>query len=93
VEDLGFVTPCFVWVGQLDRDSYGVVRFEDQMQRVHRLMYKRSFFLEPDMTIDHLCHTHTDCRAGLDCRHRACVRVCHMEPVSLSENRLRGRRW
>jgi hypothetical protein len=44
------------------------------------------------MTIDHRCHSESDCRAGRDCPHRRCIEPAHLRLLTLEEN-LESRRY
>jgi hypothetical protein len=76
---LGF---CVVWLGNTDRDGYGLFHVSLERRRV----YAHRFALEhfggkpiPDgMQVDHLC------------RVRNCVRPDHLDIVTSRENTLRG---
>lgn len=60
---------------------------------IHRWSYEHHVGPIPDgHQIDHLCHTaDTACPGGRDCPHRRCVNPRHLEPVTITENVLRGR--
>lgn len=70
------------WTGFLDRDGYGQISLggkKGKTVRVHRWAYEH--FVGPipaGFVIDHLC------------RNRACANAEHMEPVTPTENTLRG---
>ena len=69
---------CWNWTATKMWNGYGVIGHEGKNVLAHRV----AWFLEcgewPKQTIDHLC------------RNRACVRVSHMEDISMKENILRG---
>lgn len=70
---------CWVWTKCCDQDGYGLVWFDGQMRRAHRIIYEILVGPIPDgLDIDHLC------------RVRACVNPDHMEPVAHGENIRRG---
>lgn len=83
-------TNCWIWTGGGHGDGYG--RFavsHSSTVYAHRWAYG-SLVGPTDLTLDHLCHTHSDCPGGYDCEHRRCVNPLHLEPVTLAENVRRG---
>lgn len=71
VEDRGYETPCWIWLGAHTDDGYG--KFKAKL--AHRVYYERYIGPIPEgLTIDHLCRV-TDC-----------VNPEHMEPVTNLEN-------
>ena len=75
-EDRGYDTPCFVWMGEKDKDGYGRIKRNGKYVQVH-------WVLKGDppkgMDADHLCHQ------------RDCIRPSHIEHVSRSVNTQRRR--
>lgn len=70
---------CWAWLGGLNRDGYGHMRFGGTKWRAHRASYEMHVGPIPaGLVIDHLC------------RNRSCVNPAHLEPVSDRENRMRG---
>lgn len=75
-----FTDSCWLWIGRVNPDGYG--RFSLRARRyamAHRWAYE--FCVGPipaGLTLDHLC------------RVRHCVNPGHLEPVTRSENVLRG---
>ena len=70
---------CMVFLGCRNRDGYGTVRYQGKVSKAHRVWWMVHGREIPDgLTIDHLC------------RNRACVRLDHLEVVSLGENIRRG---
>ena len=72
-------TPCWEWLGQVDRDGYGLVRWQGRMQPTHRVVY--SILIGPiphSKQMDHLC------------RYHPCANPRHLEPVTQAENVRRG---
>lgn len=76
------VGPCKIW-HRADRYAHMRLDTDDGITqiRVHRLVYIMQHGpIDRDLHIDHLC------------RHRGCVEVTHLEPVTPRENTLRGAR-
>ena len=70
---------CWVWTGSLNRNGYGVIAVNHRHEAAHRTAWRLSGrALDPALTLDHLC------------RNRRCVRVDHLEQVTMRENLLRG---
>lgn len=70
---------CRHWQASVDRNGYGRFKLNGRMALAHRVAYQ--FFIGPvpaGACLDHLC------------RNRSCVNPLHLEPVSGSENTLRG---
>lgn len=79
VEDRGYKTPCWVWVGRIAGGGYGRVRFQSRVWGTHVLAY--TMFREPvpeGLELDHLC------------RVRGCCNPDHLEAVTAIVNRRRG---
>jgi hypothetical protein len=77
---------CFLWTGGLDKDGYGITRWDGRSgARVHRVVYELTYgpipYGEDGKQLD-LDHT---------CRNRRCARPEHLEPVTRAENV--RRRW
>lgn len=71
---------CWEWEGGVIPDGYGLFRFEDHHQLVHRLAYRWLVGEVPNgLELDHLC------------RNRICVNPLHLEAVTHRINLLRGR--
>lgn len=70
---------CVNWAGAKQSSGYGQIRFEGRWYLAHRVFWTALRGEIPEgLTIDHLC------------RNRGCVRVEHMEPVTLAENSRRA---
>ena len=70
---------CWLWTAQTDNQGYGIVSFGGRSRKAHRVAWLMKVGpLPDDLTIDHLC------------RVRRCVNPTHLEPVTNSENVLRG---
>lgn len=79
---------CWLWKAAKTPKGYGVFG----SKRAHRVAYQMFVGAIPaGATLDHLCHTNSDCAGGDTCLHRACVNPEHLEPVTVAENVLRGR--
>lgn len=79
VEDRGYTTPCWVWLGRPTDEGYGRARQRGRHAPAHRVIYEEVVGPIPaGLTIDHLC------------RVRLCVNPDHLEPVPIRENVLRG---
>ncbi len=69
---------CWEWVGRI-RDGYGRFRVGGHEVAAHRFAWTLLHGPVPaGLELDHLC------------RNRACVRPSHLEPVTRSENAIRG---
>lgn len=69
---------CWVFTGSTT-NGYGVMSYDGQRHRTHRLTYEFYNGPIPDgLVLDHLC------------RNRACCNPDHLEPVTHRENTLRG---
>ena len=81
---------CLLWSGTINNMGYGVIRESTRMGRLllaHRAVYEHLVGPIPAETLDHVCHSRsTDCVGGPSCPHRRCVRIEHLEPVTLLEN-------
>lgn len=78
--DLGFSTPCHIWLLAKTWNGYGLERSgEGPMRYAHRLAYERAHGPIPGpLKIDHLCRVHE------------CVNPEHLEAVTQAENVRRG---
>src|ERR1019366_1994387 len=76
--DLG---PCWIWVASTT-SGYGRIHETDRRSRnlvAHKVAYEWASGPVPDgLTLDHLC------------RVRSCVNPAHLEPVTRTENVMRG---
>jgi hypothetical protein len=71
---------CWVWVARTNRNGYGRMHYEGSEKMAHRLCYEACIGPIPeDHLLDHLCRT------------RCCINPAHLEPVTHSENTLRGK--
>lgn len=76
---------CILWTGALDKDGYGVFRIKVDGRSsgtgAHRASWLACFGPIPaGFVLDH------------ECRVRACVNPCHLEPVTTRVNVNRGER-
>lgn len=75
---------CWLWVGAVGTNGYGVFTWLDDLGRkrtgvAHRRLWIKTYGPIPDgLVLDHLC------------RVRNCVRLDHLELVTMQENSLRG---
>lgn len=69
---------CLEWTGPVYRNGYGQAHLNGR-HTAHRIAYEAAHGrVDDSLVIDHLC------------RNRLCVNVDHLEPVTQSENILRG---
>ena len=72
---------CILWGGHLSKWGYGRVTYKGRLVQAHRVAYELFKGPIPEgLQLDHLC------------RVRNCVNPDHLEPVTPSENTLRGYR-
>ena len=70
---------CWLWQGALNWGGYGQFWLNGRRMNVHRASYLLHVGPIPDgLDLDHLC------------RVRHCINPAHLEPVTRSENLLRG---
>lgn len=73
---------CWVWTGWLTQAGYAMINAggtNGKALRAHRVSYEAHVGPIPDgLVLDHLC------------RNRACLNPAHLEPVTASENVMRG---
>lgn len=70
---------CLIWTGGRNNNGYGLFWTGGRMILAHRFAWELANGPIPDgLEIDHLC------------RNRACQNVAHMEPVTHTENVIRG---
>jgi hypothetical protein len=74
---------CWPWLGEINRDGYGVISIGGRHNRVHPSAHRISYLafvggFDKELVVDHLC------------RNRTCVNPAHLEPVTIGENVLRG---
>lgn len=70
---------CWIWVGGTCQDGYGHVWWNGKTKKVHRVVWELlKSKINEGLTLDHLC------------RVRDCVNPCHLEPVTMRVNTLRG---
>lgn len=77
--DVGAVTGCWLWQGNIDTKGYGRFGHEGRSCYAHRVAYELLVGDIPEgLVLDHLC------------RVTACVNPAHLEPVTRVENIMRG---
>ena len=75
----GVGTGCWLWTGSLSVGGYGRYAVNRRPKTAHRVIFEALVHsVEPPLDLDHLC------------RVRRCVNPEHLEPVTRSENTLRG---
>lgn len=78
--DMGYKTPCWIWLRSRNYKGYGRAMFRGVYKGVHIHMYEMANGLVPNgMQVDHLC------------RQPSCARPDHLEAVTGTENVRRGR--
>lgn len=83
---------CILWDGYLDRDGYATFTVEGKTRRMARFVWELEYGpMDPGLVPDHTCHsTDLTCPGGRECRHRACVNLDHLEPVTRKTNSRRS---
>lgn len=69
--DMGYETPCWIWLGSFRPNSqYGRVYFNQKYRSAHRAVYEDQIGPIPDgHDLHHLCEV------------QACVNPSHLEPI------------
>ncbi len=82
---------CWIWRGCKRPDGYGQFRDVNRKPMLaHRLSYQLAIGEIPkELVIDHRCHTR-DCKGGVTCPHRSCVKPAHLVPTTFADNVKRG---
>lgn len=84
LDAIKFVSPepntgCWVWTGSADPRGYGHVMIKRKCNMAHRVVYELLVGPIPEgLQLDHLCHNPW------------CVNPEHLEPVTPTQNNLRG---
>lgn len=79
MEKVQVTSGCWLWTGQLNNTGYGLFWYQTGKRGAHVVLWELLRGLVPDgLELDHLC------------RVRRCVNPDHLEPVTHSENLLRG---
>lgn len=74
---------CHLWAGCLNSRGYGCIAVNGKSQLAHRVAWELDNGPVPEgMTVDHV-H-----KRG--CRHKHCVNIAHLEPVTSAENTRRS---
>lgn len=72
-------TPCWLWIGRLNRNGYGRVNINGKEPVAHRASYEcLAGPIPAGLILDHKCRT------------RRCINPWHAEPVTHRENTIRG---
>lgn len=95
-EELG---PCYLWVRRKFYNGYGQFKLSaidgipGSNIGAHRWAWIETHGpISEFVELDHLCHTYTlSCNEKINCLHRSCVNVNHLQLVTHAENMLRGR--
>lgn len=75
-------TGCWIWLGKLTRDGYGVVHIGGSATVAHRVIYERTYGpVPPGKELDHACPHGPK---------KACVNPDHLDPVTHAENMQRA---
>lgn len=84
---------CWIWQWRPSSTGYGTKHVNGRTVLAHRWVYEQHHGAIPvGMQLDHLCHTvDVSCPGGSACLHRRCVNPEHLEPVTDTDNKLRGR--
>lgn len=96
-KDLGYLTPCRVFIGYLNPEGYGYVGVGSQVDGTatsrgcHVVAWEAEHGSVPKgLFLDHLCHNPETCDGGPDCPHRACNEPSHLRVVTNFENAQRS---
>lgn len=83
-QEPGCTCDCLRWTGWHDRGGYGRIRVGGgRKTRVHRAAWQIEVGpIPPGLVVDHV--------VSRGCKHRDCVRIDHLEPVTVAVNALRG---
>ena len=85
---------CWLWTGSLNNKGYPQVGDDGKTRSAHRVAHE--LFIGPipaGLTVDHTCHNDdATCPGGPSCLHRRCVNPAHLEAVTGTENKKRGKR-
>lgn len=86
---------CVLYTGCPTNRGYGQISVDGTQKLAHRAIYELTVGPIPDgMDLDHTCHNRdVSCMGGVDCIHRRCINVDHLEPVTGAENTRRGKGW
>lgn len=72
-------TPCWQWIGGINKTGYGIINVNKIPRLAHRVSYETFKEEIPQgLSLDHLC------------RNRKCINPEHLEPVTRAENIKRG---
>ncbi len=75
------------WKAGINQYGYGKIKFDGRTIGAHRAAWYFSKGMWPEDELDHVCHTlDTTCPGGVDCLHRRCVNVDHLQEVTSPEN-------
>lgn len=85
IKDMGYITPCFLWLGGLGNKGYGLINIPNpdwkhkKMMQAHRYFYEKNVGeISYGLVLDHLCNI------------KRCVNWDHCEPKTNAKNIQRG---
>lgn len=82
---------CWEWTGATHRRGYADFTVQCRVFKAHRWSYEHFVGPIPEgMTLDHDCHTNSDCDLGNACPHRRCVNPAHLKPMGRNANSLQS---
>lgn len=76
-------TGCWIWIGSLDTNGYGLIWNGERVVRAHQLAYRVLVGEVPDgLVLDHL-----------RCDTPLCRNPAHLNPTTQHDNVMRGKGW
>ena len=78
-----------------DSKGYPRIKVSGRYVATYQLVYEDANGEQSDgESVDHRCHNEDpDCPGGLECPHRMCHNLAHLQGVSSEENTRRGWEW
>lgn len=78
---------CWLWIGRVNGQGYGVINVNGTPRSAHRVVYELMVAPIPNgLTADHICHDPGVCTGGSSCIHRRCVNPSHLALVTPADN-------